>query len=247
MPLQALAVKFNWPLRKRLPRWYHRQCCRILGLQVQIVGQPSKVHPTLFAANHVSYLDITVLSSLLPMSFIAKSEVARWPFFGWLAKLQETIFVERRARKAMTDRDEMTKRLERGDDLTLFPEGTSGDGQWVLPFKSALFSVAEKSYGSTPLYVQPVSITYTRLDGAPMGRYLRPLFAWFGDMELASHLWQALRMGLVTVVVEFHPPKTLEELGSRKKMSDYCYELVSNGVSEALAGRRFGKGQTKTA
>src|SRR3546814_6911519 len=85
----------------------------------------------------------------------------------------------------------MTRRLEAGDDLVLFPEGTSGDGNRVLAFKSALFSVAERRPQGEPLTVQPVSIAYTRLDGLPLGRYLRPFFAWYGDMELGPHLWHA--------------------------------------------------------
>ncbi len=237
MPLQALAVSMNWRLRKTLPLWYHGKTCRILGLTIETRGTVSKVHPTLFVANHVSYFDIEVLGALLPVSFVAKAEVANWPLFGWLAKLQQTVFVERRAGRTRHGRDGMTARIEAGDDLVLFPEGTSGDGNWVLPFKSALFSVAEQSFANGPLQVQPVSITYTKLDGLPMGRYLRPLFAWYGDMNLGGHLWHALRMGLVTVEVEFHPPVTIGDFQSRKQMSEHCQRLVSDGVSAALAGR----------
>jgi 1-acyl-sn-glycerol-3-phosphate acyltransferase len=83
-------------------------------------------HPVLFAANHVSYLDIAVLGAALPRaSFVANAEVRDWPFFGTLAKLQRTVFVNRQARRQTTQqRDEMTRRLEAGDDLILFPEGT---------------------------------------------------------------------------------------------------------------------------
>lgn len=237
MPVQLLAVLFRWPLRKRLPYWYHQRTCRILGIRVERRGRRSRRHPTLFVANHVSYLDIEVLGSLLPVSFVAKAEVASWPFFSWLAKLQETVFVERRVRRAADHRDEMARRLEDGDDLVLFPEGTSGDGNGILDFKSALFSVAERRPRGEPLTVQPVSISYTRLDGVPLGRYLRPFFAWYGDMELGSHLWHAISLGLVTVVVEFHAPVTIEQFGSRKALSDYCHRVISRGVAAALSGR----------
>lgn len=237
MPVQLLAVACRWPLRKRLPQWYHRRTCRLLGIEIERLGQPSRRHPTLYAANHVSYLDIEVLGALLRTSFVAKAEVARWPFFAWLARLQETVFVERRGRHAARHRDEMTRRLEAGDDLVLFAEGTSGDGNGVLSFKSALFSVAERRPAGNALTVQPVSIAYTRLDGLPLGRYLRPFFAWYGDMELGSHLWHAISLGRVTVVVEFHEPVTLDQFASRKALSDYCYEVVSRGVAAALSGR----------
>ncbi|GAB4394694.1 MAG: lysophospholipid acyltransferase family protein [Kiloniellaceae bacterium] len=236
MPVQLLAVKFGWRLRKTLPRWYHGRCCRILGLRIERLGRPSHRHPTLYAANHVSYLDIEVLGALLRASFVAKSEVATWPFFSWLARLQETVFVERRVHRAAEHRDEMARRLDAGDDLILFPEGTSGDGNAVLPFKSALFSVAERRPHGEPLTVQPVSISYTRLDGLPLGRYLRPFFAWYGDMELGNHLWHAISLGQVTVVVEFHEPVTIDQFGSRKALSDHCYGVVSRGVAAALSG-----------
>ncbi len=132
----------------------------------------------------------------------------------------------------------MSARLEAGDSLILFPEGTSSDGNRVLPFKSGLFSVAELEPGGRPLTVQPVSIAYTMLDGLPMGRYLRPFFAWYGDMELVSHLWQWAGLGRLTVVVRFHEPVTLAQFGSRKVLSEHCYAVVSRGMSEALAGRR---------
>ncbi len=237
IPIQYLAVVRRSNLQKSLPRWYHRQCCKILGFRVERRGRQSRVHPTLYVANHSSYIDIMVLGSLLQASFIAKSEVASWPFFGWLAKLQRSVFVERRRHKSGEGRDEMTTRLQAGDDLLLFPEGTSNDGNTVLPFKSALFAAAKTEYDGQPITVQPVSIAYTRLDGVPMGRYLRPFFAWYGDMELAGHIWRAVGLGWVTVVVDFHPPVTLAEFTSRKAMSDHCYRQVSIGVAAALSGR----------
>jgi 1-acyl-sn-glycerol-3-phosphate acyltransferase len=238
MLLQILALLFGWRLMSTLPVWYHRRCCKILGIRVERRGRQSRKHPTLYVCNHVSYFDITVLGSLIEGSFVAKSEVANWPLFGWLARLQRSVFVERQARRAAKDRNEMTRRLEAGDHLILFPEGTSGDGNWVLPFKSALFAVAEYRPHHEPLAVQPVSITYTKLDGVPMGRYLRPLFAWYGDMELARHLWQAVGMGILTVVIEFHPVVEFDEFGTRKALSAHCHDRIAAGVAAALSGRR---------
>lgn len=237
MPAQALAVLFDLKFNRTLPVWYHQRCCRIMGFRVEVRGDKSTTHPTLYVCNHVSYLDVMVLGSLIEGSFVAKSEVARWPLFGWLARLQRSVFIERRGHKVAESRDELNQRLESNDDLILFPEGTSGDGNQVLPFKSALFSVAERRPHDQPLRVQPVSIAYTRLDGVPMGRYLRPLFAWYGDMELATHLWQVAGLGWATVVVEFHPPVTIDAFGTRKNLSDYCQGQVAAGMSAALSGR----------
>lgn len=235
MPVQATGLLFRQKWTATLPRFYHRQCCRILGLRVRAVGRPiAAPGPTLFAANHISYLDITVFGSLLPASFIAKNEVAGWPLFGWLARLQRSVFIDRRVRSTARQRDSIAGRLAAGDALILFPEGTSGDGNRILPFKSALFSVADAVPG---VIVQPVSIAYTRLDGMPIGRALRPLLAWYGAMTMAPHLWRVLGLGTIEVVVQFHPPTNLAECGSRKALARYCEDGVAAGLANALSGR----------
>jgi len=237
LPVQlvGLACRRRWT--STLPVFYHRCCCRILGLRVRAVGSPTARRPVLFAANHVSYTDITVLGSVIPGSFIAKTEVADWPFFGWLAKLQRSVFVDRRARNTPAQRDAISERLAAGDALILFPEGTSGDGNRVLPFKSALFAAVHRTKGSSPVIVQPVSLAYTRLDGMPIGRFYRPLFAWYGAAELAPHMWTMAGLGTVEVVIEFHPPTFLADCGSRKALAAYCHARVSGGVAAALFGR----------
>ncbi|HEX3520520.1 MAG TPA: lysophospholipid acyltransferase family protein [Stellaceae bacterium] len=238
MPVQfvGLALRRHWT--STLPVFYHRRCCRILGFRVRVIGTPARERPVLYAANHISYTDITVLGSVIPGSFIAKSEVARWPFFGWLAKLQRSVFVDRRVRSTVTQRDAIGKRLTDGDALILFPEGTSGDGNRVRPFKSALFGAAQQGDGIPPVIVQPVSLAYTRLDGIPIGRLYRPFFAWYGAVDLAPHLWSMVGLGTVEVVVEFHPPTFLSDCGSRKALAEYCHLRIAGGVAGALFDRR---------
>lgn len=238
MPVQAIGLVLRQSWVSTFPRFYHRWCCRILGLRVRRIGQPAAARPVLFAANHISYLDITVFGSLIPGSFIAKREVARWPLFGWLAKLQRSVFIDRQVRSTAAQRDSIAGRLAAKEALVLFPEGTSGDGNRVLPFKSALFSVADRG-GSDSVVVQPVSIAYTRLDGMPIGRTLRPLFAWYGGMAMAPHLWNVLGLGKIEVIVEFHRPTSLAECGSRKLLARYCQERVAAGLEAALTGRRL--------
>jgi 1-acyl-sn-glycerol-3-phosphate acyltransferase len=237
MAVQYLLVRFKLAARDSLPLWYHRQVCRIAGFRVVRRGKISKTHPTLFISNHTSYFDIPVMGSLIKGSFVAKTEVGTWPLFGWLAKLQRSVFIDRQRKEAAAHRDSLVSRLEEGDNLILFPEGTSNDGNHVLPFKSALFAVASLRPRGEPLTVQPVSITYTALDGMPMGRALRTYYAWYGDMDLAGHLWRALGLGRATVVVQFHQPVTLEDFSSRKALADHCYRKISEGVATALAGR----------
>jgi 1-acyl-sn-glycerol-3-phosphate acyltransferase len=225
------------PLSKRLPMIWHRGVCRILAFRVEQHGEISRTRPTMFVCNHTSYLDISILGAVLPASFVAKAEVRGWPLFGLLARLQRTVFVERRASRTAEHRDEMVRRLEKGDNLILFPEGTSNDGNRVLPFKSAFFGAAEKTINGEPLTVQPVSISYIRLDGIPVGRGYRPYFAWYGDMEMAGHLWNVFGLGQTTVAVEFHQPVSIADFASRKEMSAHCHRVVSDGVSRGIHGR----------
>jgi lyso-ornithine lipid O-acyltransferase len=239
--LQVVCMTLKSRLSHVLPMVYHRVCCQLLDIRIEVRGSMSTARPTLFVCNHSSYLDISILGSIVPGSFVAKTEVADWPFFGFLAKLQRTVFIDRRRNTTHRQREGLALRLKAGDNLILFPEGTSNDGNRTLPFRSSLFAVAEGGEGSepgtTPLTVQPVSLAYTRLNGFPIGRNLRPYFAWYGDMDLFGHLWRVLGLGRITVALEFHPPVTLAQFGSRKALSEHCRRAVSEGMAAALAGR----------
>jgi len=238
IPIQAALLGLRLSAARRFPRAYHRLCLRLLGFKVEVRGQPSARHPTLMVCNHASYLDIIALGSVIDCSFIAKSEVAGWPLFGLLAKLQRSVFVRRDERhRASEQADEIGRRLRDGDTLVLFPEGTSSDGNRVLPFKSALFQVADREIDGEPLTVQPVSIAYSRLNGVPIGRGLRPFFAWYGDMDLAPHLWHVVGLGQLTIEIRFHPSTTLAEQGSRKALARYSEQAVAAGVAAANGGR----------
>ena len=239
--LQVLCLALKTRLSNVLPMIYHRVCCRLLDLRLDIRGSMSTARPTLFVCNHSSYLDISVLGSIIPGSFVAKTEVADWPFFGFLAKLQRTVFIDRRRHTTHHQRDGLARRLEAGDNLILFPEGTSNDGNRTLPFRSALFAVAERRVeGGEPapsVMIQPVSLAYTKLNEFPIGRNLRPYFAWYGDMDLAGHLWRVLGLGRITVALEFHQPVSLAQFASRKALSEHCRKVIAEGLASALAGR----------
>jgi 1-acyl-sn-glycerol-3-phosphate acyltransferase len=219
-------------------REYYARMCRLMGLRIERRGKVSRKRPALFVANHVSYFDIAALGALVEGNFVSRADVRKWPLIGWSASVQGTVFIERDRSQVRAHTDQVRERLERRENLILFPEGTSGNGTHVLPFKSALFSVAEYRVEERPLAVQPVSIAYTKLDGVPMGRYLRPLFAWYGDMGFFNHLFCALSLGVVTVVVEFHPVVRLDEFESRKMLSEHCKNVITLGLSDALSGRR---------
>jgi len=238
MPWQALLLRLAPDAARRFPNRYHRFVAKLFGLRLRIIGKSVTGEGVLLLANHTSWLDIILFSAATPLSFVAKSEIARWPFFGTLARLQRTVFVAR-DRRAQTGAvaEAIGARLAAGDCLMLFPEGTSNDGNRVGPFKSALLGAAEaRRADGRHVTVQPVSAAFTACHGMPMGREMRPFFAWFGDMEMVPHLWEALKAGPLDVTVEFHPPTTLDQI-SRKELAVRSREQIQAGLSRALAGR----------
>jgi lyso-ornithine lipid O-acyltransferase len=243
IPLQWAALRFNLPWKKSLPVGFARSLCALFGIRVETFGRPCREPGVLLAVNHTSYFDMPVLAAVIPLAFVAKAEVANWAFFGILSKLVGTVFVERERRsRAGAQRDQIKERLESGGTIVLFPEGTSNDGNRVLDFKSSLMGSADAMVNlpdgtKRRVLVQPVSLAYTRLHGVPMGRELRPFFAWYGDMELVPHLWAAAGLGPVDAMVHYHPPVTLDQFKSRKELTAECERLVALGVSHALAGR----------
>lgn len=239
VPPYLVLLACGWKRYSAYARVYFRICCRLLGFAVKVRGVPrATARPMLYVCNHASYLDIIILGSLLEACFVAKAEVRDWPGFGFLARIAKTVFVERKRGATAKERDHLGARLAAGDALILFPEGTSSDGNRVLPFKSSLFAVAQAT-GSDgkPLPVQPVSLAYTRLDGCAMGRAFRPFYAWYGDMTLAGHLFAALGLGKLTVEVVFHPVVTIADFTDRKALANHCQDVVARGVTTALAGR----------
>jgi 1-acyl-sn-glycerol-3-phosphate acyltransferase len=245
VPWQSSAIRLKLGRRKTLPNRYSRFLCKLFGLNIIVIGKPMQDRGVLMVANHTSYLDIIVLGGMAHVSFVAKSEVSTWPFFGLMARLYETVFVERSRRsQAGVARDQLRERLQVGDALVLFPEGTSNDGNRVLPFKSALMGAVEAEIGTDAkgqvqhVPVQPVSISYVGFHGMPMGRENRPLFAWYGDMELVPHLWEAVTAGPIDVVIEFHPPMSIDDMGGRKPLAARAEAIIRQGQARFAHNRR---------
>lgn len=224
-----------------LPLWFHRYAMRVVGVKVKVIGAPSDARPLLIAANHASWLDIPVLGSVCPMSFVAKSEIAGWPVFGWLARLQRTIFVDR-ARRTHTAQvnQEMAERMIAGSPVVLFAEGTSSDGNRVLAFRTSLLGAARAaiaSSGGDSVAVQPVSVAYTHRNGLPLGRLGRPFVAWYGDMAFGRHLWSILRDGAIDATVTFGETMRADAATDRKRLAGDAEREVRRLTTNALLGR----------
>ncbi len=238
IPFQFLSFLTRRVDTFRVSRALFRSILWIFRFKVRVHGEVSARRPTLYVSSHSSYFDVPVLGSVLLAAFVAKSEVADWLFIGWMARLQRTVFIERKSACAAVQRDGMRPLLEQGRSLILFPEGTSSDGIRTLPFKSSLFSIAVDPLPKGGyVTVQPVSVVCTEIGGMPIGRAWRPYYAWYGDMTFFRHIWSAFKVGHFTIDVFFHAPVTMENFSDRKDMARYCHRKVAEGVERCLTGR----------
>lgn len=240
LPLQLAAMRFLPRRAGLLPMAWQRVARFMLDLRVRVEGQPATAPPPLLLlSNHVSWLDIVTLGSVLPVSFIAKHEVSQWPVVRHLARLQRSVFIDRNRRAATAEvGDAIAARLGEGDALVLFAEGTTGDGVSVLPFRSALVGAAAKAIGPDgSITIQPVAIVYTALHGLPIGRLRMADVAWHGDMELAPHLSGLVGTGAIDAVVAFGEPVAFAAGADRKAVTAAAEREVRAMVRRIRAAR----------
>jgi len=243
MALQYILLKLGLRQAKTLPGAYHRFVCRLLGIRIKVSGAIDEKQPVLLVSNHVSWLDIPALSTIAPVSFVAKAEIGTWPFVSLLAKLQRSVFIDRTRRTLVKNKaGEIAERLAKGDNIVLFAEGTSSDGNRILPFRSSLFSAASLSPNAAnenggEAVVQTVAITYTHLHGLPILRHERPLVAWYGEMDMLSHAWNVLKSGPLDVTVRFGEPVRLSSLRDRKQLAAFSEAQVRQYYIEQVTSR----------
>ncbi len=186
--------------RRRLVRWWSTKLVRILGLALRVEGARPAAHAgaTMIAANHVSWVDIFLVSSVRPTRFIAKREIRAWPFVGWIAERAGTLFV-RRDRRHDTGRINVLVHdaLAQGDCVGLFPEGTTTEGDRLLKFHTSLFEPAIANAAR----IHPCAIRYERPDGS-----LCRELAYAGDMSFLQSVTLALRQRGVLARIAFADP-----------------------------------------
>lgn len=244
IPAQALFLLVPGRPKVWFARVYWAGVCALIGLRVRTLGRPARgggdgARPVIFTANHSSWLDILVLGGRVEGCFISKAEIARWPVVNVIARLGRTVFVARKRNTAGRERDDMHLRLSQGDNLVLFPEGTSSDGSRVLPFRSAFFSLAEQAVtadGLPPL-IQPVSVVYDRIGYLPTGKESRALFAWYGDMDLARHFWRLAQYRGLRVTVLLHAPLEPRAFADRKALAQAAWHAVADGAATLRQNR----------
>lgn len=200
--------------------FFSRLMCALLGIQINVSGVPSAKKNCLFVANHLSYIDILAFSSVFPALFVSSIEVSAMPFLGTLARLAGTLFVERRNRsKIAQETDRIATLLSQGFPIVLFPEGTSSNGERILPFKSSFFGAASKA----GVLVAPVCVSYSTINGSPVTRQNRDLVCWHGAMSFLPHFLKLMTQASVEVRLDF-----LEEVYSisRKEYASISFAAI---------------------
>lgn len=226
IPMQAVLMLLPGRGSIAFARTYHRMLCRLIGLRIQVIGAPAPGGSVLYVSNHSSWLDVLVLGGVLEAAFVSKAEVGQWPVVGTVARLGRTVFVSRKRTGTGKEAEEIQQRLAGGGSIILFPEGTSNDGTRVLPFRSSFLAAAQHAK-----QVQPVSLVYDRLGGLPACRRDRPLFAWYGDMDIATHFWRIARRSGARATVLLHDPADPAAFPDRKALTAAASDVVAEGAA----------------
>ncbi|WP_372573965.1 lysophospholipid acyltransferase family protein [Ruegeria jejuensis] len=218
------------PVTPYITQFVCRNAFRILGMKFRTRGALMTERGAV-VANHSSWLDIFALNARKRIYFVSKAEVAKWPGIGWLARATGTVFIERDRRKAREQTEMFEERLRAGHKLLFFPEGTSTDGQRVLPFKTTLFAAFFTEQLRDFMHVQPVSVVFH----APKGQPDR-FYGWWGEMEFGPHLLKTLAAWPQGgVELTYHPPVKVSDFADRKMLAAYCEQAVRQGHTDMRA------------
>jgi lyso-ornithine lipid O-acyltransferase len=241
VPLQRMARRRGWILARRIPPFFAKTTCALLGLRIRFEGAELGGKPRMIVSNHVSWSDILVFASRETPCFVAKSEVADWPLLGAFARVQDTIFVRRDSRADVPRVNAaMATKMMGGEDVLLFGEGTSSDGDGVLAFKPSHFAAARDVLRLYPeqesVTIQPAAIAYTHARGKKLDANERRALAWFGDAELAPHIWLLLKSAPIECVVGFGASLSFTAESDRKAIALETECRVRELAESQLAG-----------
>jgi lyso-ornithine lipid O-acyltransferase len=235
------AQRFQFRLGRDIPVYFQRILCAGLGVKVRRHGSLSSAPKLLIVANHVSWLDIPVLGSLGPMSFLAKKEIGDHPVGRALVAMQGVVYVDRRRRSAIPAVNARIAEAMSAGAVVLFPEATTGNGNRLLRFRSSHFEAVRlvaRSDDEGPAIIQPIYIDYSRLAGLPLARCERPRVAWYGDMAFLPHFLRYCRSGGVTCDVYFGQPIPIPPDMDRKTAA----RLSEDAVRELASRGRYDRG-----
>lgn len=233
VPPQLLILKITkGKISYILPHLWEKAVCFIFRIQKNVIGIPKNDSQVIYVSNHLSYLDIPLIGSVIKGSFVAKQDVSGWPVFGFLSKLQQTAFISRNREDAANAAQNLENMLIQGKSLIIFPEGTSTDGRDVHPFKSSLFSLFFKeSIGD--IFIQPITIKMIKTNAKTVtSQEDRDLYAWHINMDtpLGEHLWQFAKSKGAEIEINIHPAFKAHSLKNRKELAKHCHDTVCKAL-----------------
>lgn len=216
---RSLFMRLTGPdTMERRALWQHESgvlVMRLLNIRLTVKGP--RPQGGLLVANHLSYLDILIFSTALPVYLVSKIQIGRWPFFGTLARAGGALFVDRSSRaSAEATTEQIAQRLRGPVPVLFFPEGTSTDGLRLLPFHSRFYTPAVE--GAIP--VTAAAITYIAEDGSPESE-----LCWYGDDEFLTHVWKVMRGPNFSAQVEFGLPHIYED---RRSATDATFAEIES-------------------
>ncbi len=243
LPIQLLINLTNLKIKYKIPKLFLKIVSSVIGIKIRSINlrnENKNKYGVLYVSNHVSWMDILCLGSLLDAQFIAKKEVAEMGLFGFLAKLNHTFFIDNtNQRKSFSYNEIIQAKLLKKQNLILFPEGTTSDGNSVRSFKSSFFESTNlpKYYPEKEndfIDVCPISLCYKDKNNLPMGIFYRRYVAWQGDYPLLRLMKIFLLSGPVSIDITIHKSVDLSSFKNRKELSNYCQNTIQNAITKEL-------------
>jgi len=235
--ISVLGLPNRWKIISRLNRNYTLLLRLILNIRVSVTGDEGQLERGgyVIIANHVSYVDGIVLGSIFPIIFVSKREVKSWPIVGQWNVLCGTIFINRQRKIQVASLiRQMTRKLKQEANLLLFPEGTSTNGEGILPFQTVPLAAPLRNRS----IIVPVTVTYKTIDDQPVTTANRDSVYWYGDMEFVTHFWNLLALRGIEVLVTIQPKiecfRYSDNSAGRKKLAEECYNRVLGRGTEDI-------------
>jgi 1-acyl-sn-glycerol-3-phosphate acyltransferase len=243
--ITVLGLANRWKIISRLARSFVFLSRTILNIKITMAGNegPLERGGYVIIANHVSYVDGIVLGSIFPILFVSKKEVKSWPIIGQWNTLCGTIFIDRQRKKTAPFLiEEMIQKLRQEANILLFPEGTSTNGERMLPFQTVPLAAPLRNRS----IIVPVTLAYKTIEEQPVTPANRDLIYWYGDMEFLNHFWRLMIVGSIEVLVTIQPKiecfRYPDNSAGRRKLAEDCYNSVlgraipTDSVSEEEEG-----------
>ena len=233
--ISVLGMPNRWKIISRINRTYTLLLRSILNIKVTIVGNEGQLERGgyVIIANHVGYIDGIVLGSIFPIVFVSKKEVRSWPIVGQWNILCGTVFIDRQHKEQVGLLvQEMSRKLKHEANILLFPEGTSTNGERMLPFQTVPLAAPLRSRS----VIVPATLIYKSLDDVPVNTANRDLIYWYGNMDFVSHFWKLLALRSIEVLVTIQPKvecfRYSDNSAGRKKLAEDCYNRVLGRITE---------------